>query len=333
MVSDRLWSSSGAGLAIPAVRVQMLRAIQNFTVQISNAENRARHANQGDADLTAAWRRQLWHLNWSRQLVREQATAIGIAQHTIDHVQACGTDGLRWRGNQVIPDAAAADRVGLLARLGTQVDQLEDMVAVRAAHNHRFGAADPDQQSFFDARMTVLRNRIGAVAHALEITSSEREQLWSTDGTGLRQTLQARMHGYDNDTLTARWLEYASLPQLLADELRLAALTSSGISLAHAHAAGHMPPSPHQLIAVAASPGNTARTDATTLTDPDSSRSAGVAIGQAIDATGIDTDTDTTGDTAAHVDAVALGDRLPTGLPLAPHQPASQVDTERGIEP
>ncbi|MEV2226740.1 hypothetical protein AB0E01_43905 [Nocardia vinacea] len=179
--------------------------------------------------------------------------------------------------------------------------------------------------------MTVLRNHIGAVAHALEITSSEREQLWLTDDTSLRQTLQTRMHGYDTDTVTARWLEYASLPQLLAAELRLAALTSSGISLAHAHVAGHMPPSPHQLIAVAATAPNTARTDATTLTDPDSSRAAGVAIGQAIDAAGIDTDP--TGDTAADADASALRDRLQAGLPHGPHQPASQVNTERGIEP
>ncbi|MEV5835387.1 hypothetical protein [Nocardia sp. NPDC052112] len=331
-MTDPLWSNSDAGLAIPAVRVQMLRAIQNFTVEIGNAENRARRANQEDADLTAAWRRQLWHLNRSRQLMREQATAIGIAQHAIDHVQARGTNGLRWRGDQMIPDAVAADRAGLLARLGTQVQQLEDMVAVRAAHNHRFGAADPDQQSFFDARMIVLRNHIGAVAHALEVTTSEREQLWSTDDTSLRQTLQTRMHGYDNDTLTARWLEYASLPQLLSAELRLEALTSSGISLSHAHAAGHMPPSPHHLIAVAAPARNIATTDVSTLTDPDSNRSAGVAIGQAIGATGIDTDTDATSD-ATDVDVGALGERPQAGLPIPPHQPPSQVNTERGIEP
>ncbi|MFX0576222.1 hypothetical protein [Nocardia nepalensis] len=221
-MSDRPWSSSVASLAIPAVRVRMLQAIQNYTVEIKNAEDRTRHgANRLDPAIAAAWRKQLWHLTRSRQLMREQASAIGIPPHAIDHVQARGANGLRWRSNQVIPEATAPDRAHLLARLAWQMGQLEDMAAVRAAYTH--GAADPDQQSFFDARMTVLRNHIGALAHALEITSSERDQLWSSDHTSLQQRVRARMRGYDtDDSLTTRWLEYASLPQLLDDcQLRL----------------------------------------------------------------------------------------------------------------
>lgn len=299
----------------------MLQTIQNLSVDIKDTENRTRYGgNRLDPDIGAAWRKQLSDLNRSRQVMREQAAAIGIPEHSIDHVQARGVNGIRWRSNQVIPETAAPDRAYLLDRVGQHVRRLEDMAAIRAAYSHRFGHADPDLQSFLDARMTVLRNHIGAVAHALEITAAERDQLWSTDHPRLQQALAARMAGYDNDTLTARWLEYASIGELLAAEVRLEALTNSGLSLPHAHAAGHMPPSPQQLIALAATALNTAATESAELgnadaTTPGAGRGNGGAIGEAI-AAGISPD------------AIGAAADLTTGQ----HQTTVPVTTEHGIE-
>ncbi|MFI6956629.1 hypothetical protein ACIBJI_24580 [Nocardia sp. NPDC050408] len=291
-----------------------------MSVDIRNAADRGRFGwDRLDLGVAHRWQHQLQHLNEAREIITSEAVAVGVPPRLIDHVYQRGTNGIRWHPDQTMPTAEAVDRAQLLAGLATQVDRLQEMAAVHTAYTHRYSDFTGEPQTWLQLSMKALREHIGALAHALDLSPAEREQLWP-DATSIAAAT-ARAHSLDDEALTEQWRSRASLSNLIAESLPIDVLQGAGITGSDTAAAGQLPLAPQELIALAE---NALDTTTTRAADPDPTLDAtsaragdGAVIHTAIEQAGLSSDTHTT-----HLDEATDPPSQP--LPLT---------TVRGIEP
>ncbi|MEV5835386.1 hypothetical protein [Nocardia sp. NPDC052112] len=283
--------------ALPPVQQALLTAIQNMSVDIRNAADRGRFGwDRLDLDIVQGWQHQLQHLNEAREIITGEAIAVGVPPRLIEHVRQRGTNGIRWHPDQTMPTTEAVDRAQLLAGLATQVGRLQEMAAVHAAYTRRYSDVPGEPQTWFQLSMKALREHIGALAHALDLSAAERKQLWPDAASIAAATTRA--HALDDEALTEQWRSRASLSNLIAESLPIDVLQGAGITSTDTAAAGQLPPAPQQLIALAetvvdATTTSTADTEPTP--DTGSVRAGdGALIHTAIEQAGLNSDTHTT---------------------------------------
>ncbi|MFE9328227.1 hypothetical protein ACIHDR_43430 [Nocardia sp. NPDC052278] len=301
--------------ALPPVQQALLTAIQNMSVYIRNTADRGRFG-WDRLDLAQGWQHQLQHLNEARDIITGEAASIGVPPRLIEHVRQRGTNGIRWHPQQTMPTAEAVDRAQLLAGLATQVGRLEEMAAVHAAYTHRYSDYTGEPQMWFQASMEALREHLGALAHAVELTADERAQLWPDRASIGAATAAAQ--GLDDEALTEKWRSRASMSNLIGESVPLDVLRSAGITFDDTDMAGYLPPGPKELIALAETALDAATTPATEAADAPGARAAdGAVIHTAIEHAGLSSDNHT-----AQLDEVTDPPSHP--LPLT---------TKHGIDP
>ncbi|WP_157124334.1 hypothetical protein [Nocardia pseudovaccinii] len=267
-----------------------------MSVDIRNAADRGRFGwDRLDLGIAQGWQHQLHHLNEAREVITGEAAAVGVPPRLIEHVRQRGANGIRWHPGQTMPITEVVDRAQLLAGLAAQVGRLQEMAAFHAAYTHRYSDFTGEPQTWFQLSMKALREHIGALAHALDLSPAEREQLWPDAASIAAATTRAR--ALDGDALIEQWRSRASLSNLIAESLPIDVLQGAGITSADSAAAGQLPPAPQELIALAEN-----ATDATTTStaDGDSTLDAasawagdGAVIHTAIEHAGLNSDTHT----------------------------------------
>ncbi|WP_194817938.1 hypothetical protein [Nocardia sp. XZ_19_385] len=292
----------------PMIARELLRSLQTMHVRIKESADRAQYGWQPEQlGSTRSWQAQLTSQSLAAEALAEQAVAIGVPQAWIDHVRERGDKGLQWRVGQKMPTVADVDRTELLARLAGQVGRLYEMAAIREVFVERFGAPDTRAELFCREVISALRERIGAVAVAIDLSATERDALWGSAKEDIR-ILAAGHRSFDDHTLVALWEARTTAAAVMSEHLASEMLSGAGLTPDLSESAGPLPPTANELMAT----GRTDLGDATCLIDPGVTAGipggeAGAVIGQAIEAAGISTDsalTESTGSDPAEPDAV-----------------------------
>ncbi|MGW0251116.1 hypothetical protein ACWDYH_31255 [Nocardia goodfellowii] len=274
----------------PDLARKLLHALQNTLVRMKETADGAQFGWQSEQlGSTRTWQQQLTSQSMAAAALAEQAAEIGVPQAWIEHARERGDKGLEWSEGHKLPHAAGVDRTDLLAQLSGQVGRLYEMAALREVFVERFGAPDSRAELFCREVMTGLRERIGAVAFALDLSDSERDALWGDAKQDIK-ILAAGHRSFDDHTVVALWDTRTTAAAVMSEHLASEMLSGAGATLDISEAAGHLPPTANELMTSGTELGN-----AVCLLDPDIAAAiptseAGAVIGLAIEATGIDTD-------------------------------------------
>ncbi|WP_280335690.1 hypothetical protein [Nocardia wallacei] len=208
-------------------QAKVLKAIQRQLADMQRMVDRAEESR----DHTGAWPSAAWSDDLDDRARRHHelaraAAAAGVPQAWIDQVRTRGEYKLPWRVDLHWREPDSPDRATLLDRFHRQVQQVQDMAAVAAAHAERGARAEPGTASLFDRRFRLLAQRLGAMAALLKISSSEAEQLW---GEHTFAAAADSVRDATPDQLARRWHDHVR-----ADTAHLAlqahALSDAGIS-------------------------------------------------------------------------------------------------------
>ncbi|MEV0766259.1 hypothetical protein [Nocardia sp. NPDC050435] len=275
----------------PLLARELLSSLQNMHVRMKETVENAQFGWQSERlGSTRAWQEQLSGQSLAAQAFAEQAAAIGVPQAWIDHVRDLGDKGLEWRAGQRMPDAAGVDRTDLLAGLSGQVGRLNEIAALRTVFVERFGPPDSRAELFCREVMSALRERIGALAFALDLTAGERAGLWGQAGRDIR-VLAAGYRSLGDRTLVELWEARTTAIAVMGEHVAAEVLDRAGASVDVSAAAGGLPPTAEELMRT----GNAELGTSTSLLTTDIAATipisdAGTAIGHAIEAAGIGAD-------------------------------------------
>ncbi|MEV0766383.1 hypothetical protein [Nocardia sp. NPDC050435] len=273
----------------PLLARELLSSLQNMHVRMKETAENAQFGWQSERlGSTRAWQEQLSGQSLAAQAFAEQAAAIGVPQAWIDHVRDLGDKGLEWRAGQRMPDAAGVDRTDLLAGLSGQVARLNEIAALRTVFVERFGPPDSRAELFCREVMSALRERIGALAFALDLTAGERAGLWGQADRDIN-VLAAGYRSLGDRTLVELWEARTTAIAVMGEHVAAEVLDRAGASVDVSAAAGALPPTAEELMRTGPT-----ELEAPNLRDPGATTipasEAGTAIGRAIEAAGIGTD-------------------------------------------
>ncbi|WP_157186810.1 hypothetical protein [Nocardia jiangxiensis] len=168
------------------------------------------------------------------------AVAGGVPREWIDQTRYRGELGMTWRADLHWRDHAPIDRPQLLTNLGNEVRQVREIAAVAAAYGQRGALAEAGTSQLFARNLDTLARRVAAIAHLLNLTTSEAEHLWGRENDWAAAA--HRVSGASEASLKDRWRTFARLDTRTA-ACQVAALSDAGIG---AGVAGNPAPSaPH----------------------------------------------------------------------------------------
>ncbi|MEV0688279.1 hypothetical protein AB0I35_30920 [Nocardia sp. NPDC050378] len=283
-----LWDGAGEMFAPNPVQAKLLKAVQNLASDNQHLIEQSRTGDNKDLSPMV-----LAHLDIGRR-TRENleaiATSVGVPQSVIDYTRACGERGHRWQAGQPLLSTEAIDRDTLLRGHRRAIAQLQTMAGVGAAVA-RQGTLSRGGFAAFRRVMGLSWQRVGAVGHALGLSSVEQQHAWEPTGSPWTEHVAHTVTRLDREQLSARWravveTDFAtvSMPVMV---LQAAGITPDDINR-------QLPVLPDRMVELAA---------AALGPDPMKREVGGVGIDAAIEATGTDSHTE-------------FG---PTDTPSAPH--------------
>ncbi|WP_433664654.1 hypothetical protein ACQPW1_22440 [Nocardia sp. CA-128927] len=231
------------GRDVPTGQAQLLATIQNTSAKIAEGI---------DKSFQAIWdprAKQAHDLRRVRWITEEIAASIGVPAEWTAHARTAGDRGVRWRVSQRLPAPGPIDRDRLVDGLTDQARRLQAMAAVSAGYTHRFGEPSPAELARVQHRMTMQWERVGAVAHALDVTATERDRMWPTD-TANWHRIVATVRAQGAMTLAATWHQMAAPANPQIVRLPVTALRLAQIDV-RTVAPENLPPPPEQLLALA----------------------------------------------------------------------------------
>ncbi|MBF6100550.1 hypothetical protein IU510_21055 [Nocardia cyriacigeorgica] len=166
---------TGPGIAPTATQIRVLAALHNHSTAI--AELLARAATF-DGAAPHAWMVSYHHHALARADLTDAATAGGIPQAWIDHVQARGDRGAAWNPNSPLPDPGPTDWDRILTNLTADVARIQEWEALDAAYHqlaHPNGEAAPTE---LRTQLEAVRARTAGVANLLGLTTDLAAELW-----------------------------------------------------------------------------------------------------------------------------------------------------------
>ncbi|WP_316574267.1 hypothetical protein [Nocardia canadensis] len=197
-----MWDGAGEMFEPNPVQAKLLKAVQNLASDNQHLIDRSRTGdNEGLSSMALA------HLDIGRR-TRENleaiATAVGVPKSVIDYTRACGERGHRWAPGQPLLSTEAIDRDTLLRGHRRAVAELQTMAGVGAAAA-RQGALSRAGFSAFRRVMGVSWQQVGAVGHALGLTTVEQQHAWEPTAMPWTEQVAHTLSKLDRTELSARW--------------------------------------------------------------------------------------------------------------------------------
>ncbi|WP_280503276.1 hypothetical protein [Nocardia farcinica] len=223
-----------------ALQAHMLKGIQNLA--LDNERHRARLAEAG---MSADAGEQLEIGQRSLTQLEQVALGIGVPKPWIDYARAAGQRGMRWTPGQSLLGSGHVEREHVLSVLGREVCGLQDMAGVGAIYIGR-GGLDADVVARFRRVMGMTWQRLGAISHALHLSTEEQHQVWRRGDRHWSTTVADQFANTDPKSLAQRWNRIAAT-DFSAVTIPVVVLQAAGITAEDSAAA--MPTSPDRMVA------------------------------------------------------------------------------------
>ncbi|MFD4351551.1 hypothetical protein ACFWPX_03280 [Nocardia sp. NPDC058518] len=208
------------------IQARLLMAVQNLAAENQHLIDRSRAA--GDHELTPTAQAHLHLGRRTQESFEAVATAVGVPQSVLAYTAASGQRGHRWQPGQPLLSTEEIARDTLLAGHRAAVGQLQEMAGIGAALAHQ----EPLSRAGFAAFRRVMGYRwqqVGAVGHALALTTPERQRAWEPTDTAWTTTVARTVGGLHRSDLVARWRAIVDTESYLSIPVRV--LRDAGISL------------------------------------------------------------------------------------------------------
>ncbi|MFC9871696.1 hypothetical protein [Nocardia salmonicida] len=184
------------------IQAKLLTAVQNLASDSQRLIDQSRTRNNERLSPMA-----LAHLDIGRR-TRENleaiATAVGVPKSVIDYTRASGERGHRWQPGQPLLSTEAIDRDTLLRGHLHAVAQLQMVAGVGAAFS-RQGTLPREGFAAFRRVMGLNWQRVGAVGHALGMTTVEQQHAWQPTTNPWTDHVTQTVATLDRTALMARW--------------------------------------------------------------------------------------------------------------------------------
>ncbi|WP_216917773.1 hypothetical protein [Nocardia noduli] len=221
-----------------ALQTHLLKGIQNLARD--NERHRPRPAEAGEPTRAD----EQWGIGQrSLDQLEQVALGIGVPKAWIDYARASGQRGTRWQAGRQLLGSGHVDRAQLITGLGREVRGLQDMAGVGAVFTER--GVDAEVTARFRRMMGMVWQRLGAVSHALGLTTEERHQVWARGPRHWSTVVAERVRDADLKSLAQDWNRIVTA-DFSAATIPVIVLQAAGITAADAHAA--MPTSPDEMV-------------------------------------------------------------------------------------
>ncbi|MEV6140495.1 hypothetical protein AB0L63_31535 [Nocardia sp. NPDC051990] len=236
------------------LRIRLLSA-EHTRIQDAGWENF--EALTADGDPQQAWQTHLDGLEAEREQAEQTALTAGIEPAWIEDARELGIQSTRprvdagVRQNPVRDNAAQDFYVDMLSLDLWHLERMAGLSAARAARvaTGRWSfAVNPIAATQFAQNMQLYHERVTALAHAAQITSTEADELWGPVAEGTRRDHAVNLATYDELTLVNEWNSYATVRTDQAIPPYVPTDLDTGIPIAGAQV---IPPTPQQMIAAA----------------------------------------------------------------------------------
>lgn len=170
------------------------------------------------------------------------AVAGGVPREWIEQTRYRGELGMAWRPDLHWREYTPIDRPALLAALEHDVRHVGEIAAVAAAYGQRGARAEAGTAHVFARNLDTLACRVAAIAHLLNLSADEAEQLWGRQHAWSAAADRVRVES--EASVAERWRAMARLDTRAAAR-QVAALADAGIG---AGCAGNPAPSAAQMV-------------------------------------------------------------------------------------
>ncbi|WP_157184045.1 hypothetical protein [Nocardia takedensis] len=176
----------------------LLRGVQNVAL-----DNRLHRALRGDAAEGVVDERE-WIGQRSLAQLEQVALGVGVPKAWVDYARAAGERGERWQPGTTMLGSGHVDRDQLLAGLAHEVRALQDIAGIGAVFLDR-GGLDEDADSRFRRVAGMTWQRVGAISHALRLSTEERHQAWRRGQQHWATAVATRLSSAEPKELAQQW--------------------------------------------------------------------------------------------------------------------------------
>ncbi|MGW4370344.1 hypothetical protein ACWEKT_32335 [Nocardia takedensis] len=176
----------------------LLRGVQNVAL-----DNRLHRALRGDPAEGVVEDRE-WIGQRSLAQLEQVALGVGVPKAWVDYARAAGERGERWQPGTTMLGSGHVDRDQLLAGLAREVRALQDIAGIGAVFLER-GGLDEDADSRFRRVAGMTWQRVGAISHALRLSTEERHQVWRRGQQHWATAVAARLSTSEPKELAQQW--------------------------------------------------------------------------------------------------------------------------------
>ncbi|WP_040797762.1 hypothetical protein [Nocardia higoensis] len=166
---------TGPRIAPTDTQTRVLEALHNHSMAIAELLTRAATF---DGPAEHAWLVSYHHHALTRADLTDAATAGGIPQSWIDHVQSRGDRGTAWNPNSPLPDPGPTDWDRILTNLTADVARIQEWEALDAAYHQLTHATGEAAPTGLRTKLEGVRMRTAGVANLLGLTTDLAVELW-----------------------------------------------------------------------------------------------------------------------------------------------------------
>jgi hypothetical protein len=224
-----------------ALQQHLLKGIQNLARD--NEQYRPPPAPEaGSAEDTA----ELWGIGQRSLTQLEQvALAVGVPKPWVDYARAAGQRGVRWQPGQAMLGSGLVEREQLVSALGREIRGLQDMAGVGAVYIGQ-GGLDGDVVARFRRVTGMTWQRLGAISHALGLSTEEQHQVWTRGDRHWSTVVRNQLRDADLKVVAQQWNRIVAT-DFSAATIPVVVLQAAGITAEDTAAA--MPISPDRMVA------------------------------------------------------------------------------------
>ncbi|WP_157101352.1 hypothetical protein [Nocardia shimofusensis] len=182
-------------------QARVLKALHNHTVAITEMLSETTDYAE---PAPHAWLVTYHHHAIARADLATAATAGGVPQAWIDHVQTLGERGTTWTPKSPLPNPGATDWDQILTDLTTDVARIQEWEALDAAY-HRLEHPTGDTASAgLRTGLEAVRMRTAGVANLLGLTTDLSVELWG-DVSDWARYAAAKLDAVPAEQIIHRW--------------------------------------------------------------------------------------------------------------------------------
>ncbi len=221
-----------------ALQQHLLKGIQN----LARDNEQYRPLPLAEAEDAA----ELWGIGQrSLAQLEKVALAVGVPKPWVDYARAAGQRGARWQPGQAMLGSGLVEREQLVSALGREIRGLQDMAGVGAVYIGQ-GGLDGDVLARFRRITGITWQRLGAISHALGLSTEEQHQVWSRGHRHWSTEVTDQLRSADLKVVAQQWNRIVAT-DFSAATIPVVVLQAAGITAEDTAAA--MPISPDRMVA------------------------------------------------------------------------------------